>query len=95
MSATVSFKVNNISVLLMTTEKQIQVAVTKYKKLKADNERLYRRYQILEARYYEAKRKRDDALKKSQNAAKKTSEYDDALKKRGILKDVERRVYGY
>ena len=79
----------------MATEKQIQAAVTKYRKLKADNEKLYKRYQIAEAKYYEAKRKRDDALKNSQNAAKKASEYDDALKKRGILKDVEQRVYRY
>lgn len=76
----------------MTTEKQIQAAVTKYRKLKAEFDRLYQRYNVAQAKYIEAERKRDEAVKKSQAAARKTNEFRDALKKKGILNEVVRRA---
>ena len=44
----------------MVTEKQIQAAVTKYRKLKADYDRLYLQVGKAEMRYKEAERKKTD-----------------------------------
>lgn len=76
----------------MTTEKQIQAAVTKYRKLNAEYDRLYQKYNVAQAKYMEAQRKRDEAVKKSQAAARKRIEYRESLKKKGILNEVMRRV---
>lgn len=76
----------------MATEKQIQAAVTKYRKLKADFDRLYLQVGKAEMRYKEAERKYKALLKKSQEAARKSSEYRDGLEKKGILKEVLKRV---
>ena len=76
----------------MATEKQIQAAVTKYRKLKADFDRLYLQVGKAEMRYKEAERKYNALVKKSQEAARKSSDYRDSLVKKGIYKEVIRRV---
>ena len=76
----------------MTTEKQIQAAVTKYRKLKAEKDRLYLQVGKAEMKYKEAERKYNALVKKSQEAARKSSEYHDSLVKKGIYKEVIRRM---
>lgn len=77
---------------MMVTEKQIQAAVTKYRKLKADFEKLYLQTGKAEAKYKDAERKYKAVLKKSQEAARKSSDYVDTLKKKGIWNEVTRRM---
>lgn len=76
----------------MATEKQIQAAVTKYRKLKGDFNRLYLQVGKAEMRFKEAERKYKALLKKSQEAVRKSTEYYDSLEKKGILKEVLKRV---
>lgn len=78
----------------MVTEKQIQTAVTKYNALRREKEKLETECRTRSAKYYEAQRKLEETSKKMQTWAKKSIAYDVSPKKRGILKIVEKRVWG-
>lgn len=78
----------------MTTEKQIQAAVTKYRALMKEKEKLEQKYRVQSVKFNTAKRALDETSKKMTAWAKKSIEFDNTLKKKGILKEVEKRVYG-
>lgn len=75
----------------MVTEKQLETAAKRYNKLYSDWKKSYDKANVLIIKANEAVRKRDAALKTSQELASKLTEYEDSLKNRGIYAEVKKR----